>query len=237
MIMKHVKYFELPELISEDLIERAKKLSPAQLCDGMAALGIPRNGCMDGSLLPLDDEKVMIGTACTVDTQDGDNFPIHVAIYQGKPGYVLVVAGKGYTERAYMGDLMGGAAEAIGFSGIVVDGYVRDKEGLASLDMPVYAKGLMQRSPLKKGPGEINTVVECAGVKVAPGDLVMGDYDGVTVIPRDRIEEVLEAAEKKDSYEAKRREAIAEYKRCRAEGRELPNLAPAWVTEMLEDMK
>lgn len=226
-------YHELPELIPQDLIERAKKLSPAQLCDGMAALGIERNGCMDMSLSAIDDRKVMIGTACTVDTEDGDNFPIHVAIYQGKPGYVLVVAGKGYTERAYMGDLMGSAADAIGLSGIVVDGYVRDKTGLAALDIPIYAKGFMQRSPAKKGPGEINTTVMCAGVKVVPGDLVMGDYDGVTVVPRDRIEEVLEAAEKKNDYEEKRREKIAQYRRCKEEGKELPDLAPAWVTEML----
>lgn len=232
--MSDKKYFDLPELIPEDIIARVKKLSPAQLCDGMSSLGIPRNGCMDANLLPLDDSKLMVGTACTVDTEDGDNFPIHVAIYQGKPGYVLVVAGKGYTERAYMGDLMGGAAAAIGLSGIIIDGYVRDKTGLAELDIPIYAKGLMQRSPAKKGPGEINTVVTCAGVKVTPGDLVVGDYDGVTVIPRDRIEEVLVAAEKKEDYEQKRRLAIEEYRKCNAEGRELPNLAPAWVTEMLE---
>ena len=232
--MSDKKYFDLPALIPEDIITRVKKLSPAQLCDGMSSLGIPRNGCMDANLLPLDDSKLMVGTACTVDTEDGDNFPIHVAIYQGKPGYVLVVAGKGYTERAYMGDLMGGAAAAIGLSGIIIDGYVRDKTGLAELDIPIYAKGLMQRSPAKKGPGEINTIVTCAGVKVTPGDLVVGDYDGVTVIPRDRIEEVLVAAEKKEDYEQKRRLAIEEYRKCKAEGRELSNLAPAWVTEMLE---
>lgn len=232
--MSDKKYFELPEPISEEIIERVKKLSPAQLCDGMDSLGIVRNGCMDADLLPLDDSKLMVGTACTVDTEDGDNFPIHVAIYQGKPGYVLVVAGKGYTERAYMGDLMGGAAAAIGLSGIVIDGYVRDKTGLAELDIPIYAKGLMQRSPLKKGPGEINTVVTCAGVKVTPGDLVVGDYDGVTVIPRERIEDVLVAAEKKGDYEKKRRQAIEDYRKCRAQGDALPNLAPAWVTEMLQ---
>ena len=230
--MSNANYHELPELIPDELIERVKALSPAQLCDGMASLGIERNGCMDASLMPLDESKFMVGTACTVDTEDGDNFPVHVAIYQGKPGYVLVVAGKGYTERAYMGDLMGSAADAIGLAGIVVDGYVRDKTGLAALDIPIYAKGFMQRSPLKKGPGEINTIVTCAGVKVAPGDLVVGDYDGVTVVPRARLEEVLEAAEKKGDYE--RRAAIAEYRRCREEGRELPNLAPGWVTEMLE---
>ncbi len=232
--MSNANYHELPELIPDELIERVKALSPAQLCDGMASLGIERNGCMDASLMPLDESKFMVGTACTVDTEDGDNFPVHVAIYQGKPGYVLVVAGKGYTERAYMGDLMGSAADAIGLAGIVVDGYVRDKTGLAALDIPIYAKGFMQRSPLKKGPGEINTIVTCAGVKVAPGDLVVGDYDGVTVVPRARLEEVLEAAEKKEDYETKRRAAIAEYRRCREEGRELPNLAPGWVTEMLE---
>ena len=231
--MSNPKYHEFPELIPDELIERAKKLSPAQLCDGMASLGIARNGCMDASLMPLDESKCMIGTACTVETEDGDNLPIHVAIYQGKPGYVLVVAGKGYTERAYMGDLMGSAADAIGLSGIVVDGYVRDKTGLSALDIPIYAKGFMQRSPVKKGPGEINTVVTCAGVKVSPGDLVMGDYDGVTVVPRARLEEVLEAAEKKEDYEKKRRAVIAEYRKCKAEGRELPNLVPAWVTEML----
>lgn len=232
--MNTANYHELPALIPDEIIQRVKKLSPAQLCDGMAALGIARNGCMDMSLSAVDDSKLMVGTAYTVDTEDGDNFPIHAAIYQGRPGYVLVVAGKGYTERAYMGDLMGSAADAIGLSGIVVDGCVRDKTGLAALSIPIYAKGFMQRSPVKKGPGEINTTVVCAGVKVVPGDLVVGDYDGVTVVPRERIEEVLAAAEKKDDYEARRREKIAEYRVCKAEGKPLPDLAPAWVTEMLE---
>lgn len=231
--MSNVNYNSLPELVPQELIDRVKKLSPAQLCDGMESLGIERNGCMDANLMPLDETKILIGTACTVDTEDGDNFPIHVAIYQGKPGYVLVVAGKGYTERCYMGDLMGSAAEAVGLSGIIIDGYVRDKVGLANLSIPVYAKGIMQRSPAKRGPGEINTIVTCAGVKVNPGDLILGDYDGVTVIPRGRIEEVLAAAEKKDAYEAKRRETIAEYVRCKNNNEPLPELAPAWVTDMI----
>ncbi|RZA23160.1 MAG: RraA family protein, partial [Proteobacteria bacterium] len=83
-------YLPLPELIPQDLLDRFRKLSPAQLCDGMAKLGIARNGAMDADLMPLDDRKVMLGTAYTVDTEDGDNFPIHVAVYQGQPGYVLV---------------------------------------------------------------------------------------------------------------------------------------------------
>ncbi|MDF2524573.1 MAG: proA 4 [Clostridiales bacterium] len=231
--MSTPNYNNLPELIPQELIDRASKLSPAQLCDGMKSLGIMREGCMDADLMPIDESKIMIGTACTVDTQDGDNFPIHVAIYQGQPGYVLVVAGKGYAESAYMGDLMGSAADAIGLNGIIIDGCVRDRIGLKNLNIPIYAKGFMQRGPAKKGPGEINTAVTCGGIKVEPGDLVFGDYDGVTVVPRSRIEEVLTEAEKKAAYERKRVEAIANYIKLKDEGKELTNLAPAWVTDML----
>ncbi|TXT47542.1 MAG: Dimethylmenaquinone methyltransferase [Spirochaetes bacterium] len=227
-------YNELPELIDEAVLERVRKFGTATLADGMIGLGIHRDGCMDASMMPVDETSYMIGTACTVETQDGDNFPIHVAIYMSKPGYVLVVDGKGYQDRAYLGDLMGGAAKAIGLNGIVMDGCVRDKVGLRELGIPVFSKGFMQRGPAKKDKGKINNSISCAGVKVNPGDLVVGDYDGVVVIPRDRIEGVLAAAEKKSAYEDKRREAIAEYARLREEGKSpLPNLAPQWVIDML----
>jgi 4-hydroxy-4-methyl-2-oxoglutarate aldolase len=233
--MNTENYFQLPEPIPQEILDRFRKLSPAQLCDGMQSLGIARSGCMDDDLMPLDAHKVMLGTAYTVDTEDGDNFPIHVAIYQGRPGYVLVVAGKGYRERAYIGDLMAGAAQAVGLNGLVIDGCVRDKLPLAELDIPVYAKGFMPRSPAKQGPGKINAPVHCAGVDVAPGDLVFGDYDGVSVVPRERLLDVLEAAEKKEAYEAKRREVLAEYSRCRSSGEPLPELAPTWVTDLLKE--
>lgn len=231
--MNNENYKALPELISQDIIDRVSKLNTALLCDGMNDMGIFRNGCMDASMMPVDSSMRVIGTACTVSTEDGDNFPIHVAIYQGNPGYVLVVDGKAYTERAYMGDLMIGAAKAIGLNGVIVDGYVRDREGLRELGLPVFSKGFMQRSPDKKGPGKINVPVNCAGVMVNPGDLVIGDYDGVTVIPREHILEVLEKAEKKAAYEKKREEVIENYAKCRKEGKELPDIAPSWVTEML----
>lgn len=226
-------YEPLPELIPEELIERVSKLSPANLCDGMNGLGLLRDGCMDADIRPIRDSMKMVGTACTVQTELGDNLPIHVAIYSCKPGYVLVVAGQAYIERSYMGDLMGGAAAAVGINGIVVDGYVRDKVGLAELGMPVFSRGFMQRSPMKKGPGTINHPVICGGVEVKPGDLVIGDYDGVTVVPREKIDEVLERAEKKVAYEKERRAKIAEYRVCRTENRELPDLTPGWVKEML----
>ncbi len=226
-------YLPLPEPIPQALIDRAAKLSTAQLCDGMNGLGIPGDGCLDSRILPVHDTMKFVGTACTVETEEGDNFPIHVAIYQGKPGYVLMVAGGGYDKRAYMGDLMAGAAHAVGFAGVVVDGCVRDKVGLAELGLPIFARGFMQRSPVKQNPGRINGEVSCGGVRVAPGDLVFGDYDGVTVVPRERLEEVLERAEKKSAYEVKRRAVIEDYREKRLAGLPLPVLAPDWVLEML----
>lgn len=226
-------YLPLPEPIPAALLERASKLSAAQLCDGMSGLGLPGDGCLDSRILPVCDSMKMVGTACTVETEEGDNFPIHVAIYQGKPGYVLMVAGGGYEKRAYMGDLMAGAARAVGFSGVVVDGCVRDKTGLAEIGLPIFARGFMQRSPVKQNPGRINRPATCGGVRVNPGDLVFGDCDGVTVVPRERLEEVLERAEKKGAYEAKRRAAIDDYRAKREAGLPLPTLAPDWVLEML----
>lgn len=226
-------YHELAPLVPMELVLRAKQLGSAALCDGMKGLGIERDGCMDAEMLPLEDRMSMAGTAYTVETKDGDNLPIHVAIYQGKPGYVLVIDGKNYRESPYMGDLMGGSAKAVGLEGVVLDGLARDKLGLIELQLPFFCKGLMQRGPGKKDLGKINTPIHCAGITVHPGDLVVGDADGVTVIPRDRIEEVLLAAENKLDYEQQRRDSIELYLRSREAGLPLPTLTPAWVTEMM----
>lgn len=228
-------YRQLPPLVDSSLVERAARLSTAALCDGMKGLGIERDGCMDAAIMPVDESMRMVGTAATVETAVGDNFPIHVAIYQCKPGYVLLVDGKAYTERAYLGDLMGGSAKAVGIEGVVIDGFVRDKVGLKEIGLPVYARGFMQRTPDKIGPGTINMPIQCGGLRVNPGDLVVGDHDGVTVIPRDKIEAVLDAAESKNAYEEQRRDSIVEYERARKAGEPLPPLAPQWVVTMLQE--
>ncbi len=235
--MGDIKYNSLPPLIDEEIIRKASKLSSAQLADGMKELGIPCDGCMEAGILPVSDSMKVIGTACTVSTNNGDNFPIHVSIYQGNPGYVLIVDGKGHKGHAYLGDLLVSAAKAVGLNGIVIDGFIRDKATLIDLGFPVFAKGFMQRGPTKKEPGEINTEIKCGGICVKPGDLVLGDYDGITVVPRNLIEIVLEKAEKKNKYEIERRKIIEEYNKCKMEGKEVPNLAPQWVNEMLEKLE
>lgn len=223
-------------LLSKDVIRRCEKLGVALLLDGVKAakLNIPNDGCMDAQIMPVACGMSVIGTALTIDTSNGDNFPIHVASYsQPGDGYVMVIDGKGYTERAYFGDLIMGACQAAGFEGMVIDGYTRDRDGNIALNFPVYSRGFMPRGPIKKDLGGINVPITCAGVHVEPGDLVMGDSDGVCVIPRRYIPVVLEEAEKKLAYEQKRTETIKAYRIARAGGAPLPQLAPQWVLDML----
>ena len=225
------------ELIDEKLLERARKLGVALLCDGVkkAKLDLPNCGCMDAQIMPVERGMFMVGTAMTVETDNGDNFPIHVASYSApKEGYVMVIDGKNYAGKAYFGDLIMGACQAVGFAGMVVDGYTRDRDGNIELGFPVYSRGFMPNGPIKKDEGNINTPIQCGGVPVKPGDLVMGDCDGVCVIPREHLELVLDCAEEKLAYEDKRNETIAQYKEAKAKGEPLPQLAPQWVLDMLK---
>jgi regulator of RNase E activity RraA len=225
-------FYDFPELIPSHLIERVKKLNSALLCDGMKGSDIPNEGCMEAAIMPVNPKLVMIGTAMTIDTDNGDNFPIHVATYSAKPGYVMVIDGKAYTGRPYFGDLVMAAAQAMGIEGMVVDGYVRDTEGCLELNFPVFAKGIMQRGVIKKNPGIINAPIKCGGVNVKPGDLVFGDTDGVTVVPRERLEEVIAGAEEKLVYEKERASAIKAFIEAKKAGKPLPQLAPQWVLDL-----
>jgi regulator of RNase E activity RraA len=229
-----------PALIEESYIERARKLGVALLCDGLknAKIDFPNYGCLAADIMPVDRGMTMVGTALTVETDHGDNFPVHVAMYSVDiNGYVMVIDGKGHDGKAYLGDLIIGACKAIGFEGIVVDGYTRDRDGNIALGFPVYSKGFMPSGPIKKDPGNINTEIICGGVPVKPGDLVAGDSDGVCVIPREHIAIVLDKAEEKLTYENQRNEAIEHYIEAKEKGLPLPQLAPQWVLDMLAEGK
>lgn len=224
-----------PALVAPEYIERAKQLGSALLADGMKALGdIKNDGVMETAMMPVSPDMVMVGTALTVDTDNGDNYPIHLATYSGGEGYVMVIDGKGFMGRAYLGDLIVSAAAAVGYEGIVCDGCTRDRNGCVELGLPVFSKGFNQRGPIKKNPGSLNTDVLCGGITVCPGDLVVGDCDGVTVVPRDRIPEALEKAEEKLRYETDRRATIDRYIECKKNGEPLFDLAPKWVRDMMK---
>lgn len=223
-------------LLPEEVIERAKKLGAALLADGMKGLGVPNEGCMDCGINPVDISMKTVGTAFTLETDNGDNLPIHLAMKLLQKGYVMVIDGKGYNGKAYFGDLIARQARAMGAEAMIIDGYVRDRDEMAEMGFPVYARGYMQRGPGKKDPGRVNCPIMCGGVQVNPGDLIVADADGVTVVPQEKIEEALAGAEKKNDYEIKRRETIDKYEKAVAAGEEPFNLSPAWVDEQLAEL-
>ena len=225
-----------PELLPESVIQRAMKLSVSLLLDGAKAAGLslPACGCLSPHIQPVKRNLKMAGTALTVMTQPGNNRPIHLAIYGAeKPGYALVIDGRAHEGCAYMGDLMLGACRALGFAGVVIDGMIRDWDGVSQMDFPVYARGFSPLAPTKVLDGEINAPIICGSAHVCPGDLVMGDGDGVCVIPRAQIETVLDAAEKRQSYEAARESAINAYTLAKENGDPLPDITPQWVRDVL----
>lgn len=227
---------EFPDLIDSTLLSRAEALSTAQLCDGMKELGIPGCGCISHHINAVDPAMRVTGTAMTVETDDGDNFPIHVATYAiPRDGYVMVIDGKGCFERSYLGDLIMSAAKAAGYLGIVIDGLTRDRADNIQLNFPVFSRGFMPAGPVKKNPGSINTPILCGGIQVCPGDLIVGDYDGVCVVPRAQIGAILEKAEAKKAYESKREAAIHRYAEAKRLGQALPQLAPQWVLDLLKE--
>nr|WP_226530746.1 RraA family protein [Metabacillus niabensis] len=218
------------ELLSNEVIERAKKLNTTLLSD---ALGC--TGSMDYEVKPVATGMKVVGTALTVDLRAGDNLFLHQGIYCGGKGYVLVADGKGHKENAYLGELMAAAAKANGLDGIIVDGFVRDKEMLGEIGLPIFAKGFIPNGPFKDGPGAINIPISCAGVAVHPGDLIVGDEDGVTVVPKDKIEEVLEKAEEKLIYEEKRLQTITSFIESSKQGNlDIQSIAPSWLEEKMK---
>lgn len=141
------------------------------------------------------------GAALTVKTRPGDNLMFHKALDMAVPGDVVVVDAGGDLTNAMMGELMAHHAAALGLAGIVINGAIRDLDEIRQLGLPVYAAGVTHRGPYKDGPGEINVPVSIDGMVVMPGDLVIGDEDGVLCVPRAQAEEVLRAAHAKQRAE------------------------------------
>lgn len=194
----------LPRAASADpaLLERLRKLPVSNVSDNLQR----HHGA---ALAPMHRGGVLAGTALTVKTRPGDNLMVHKAIDLAAPGDVIVVDAGGTLDHAIIGELMAGWAEKRGLAGFVIDGAIRDSEILAESDFPVYAAGITHRGPYKDGPGEINVAVSVAGMVVHPGDLVIGDADGVLAIRPQDAERVIAAAEAQNRKEQAAMEAIA----------------------------
>lgn len=159
--------------------------------------------CMHDYMKLLNPQKArqLLGTAITVKAPIGDNLFFHRALDMAQPGDIIVVDGASGCNRSLAGEIMMRYACRKGLAGIVVDGCLRDLDGIQNLEMPVYAKGITPQGPWKFGPGEINVPIACGGQVVFPGDILVGDADGIVVVRRAIAEEVAQAAQAKKASE------------------------------------
>ncbi|SER00319.1 RraA famliy [Lentzea xinjiangensis] len=178
-----------PRTAAEE-IRRLGEVPAANVGDALQRMTV-----LDGGIRLVAGHGALVGNALTVDVRSGDNLAIHRALDEALPGDVLVVNGHGDLTRALIGDLIGEIMVNTGVAGAVVDGAVRDVRALSEMGLVVYARAITPAGPFKDGPGSIGAPVAVGGVVVAAGDVLVGDSDGVVVVPRHRVQEVVGAVD------------------------------------------
>ena len=163
-----------------------------------------RRGAMDGRIQALVPAMRVCGPAFTIEVRPGDNLMIHAAMAMARPGDVLIIDGKADRTCALMGSIMITACKQLGLAGVVLDASIRDTEELRELGFPVWSIGANPNGPTKFVPGRINWPISCGGVTVNPGDLIVGDADGVVVVEREKAPSLLPLAAKKVADERQR---------------------------------
>jgi 4-hydroxy-4-methyl-2-oxoglutarate aldolase len=206
------------ERVDPSVVEQARKF-PSSIFADVAG----RRGALHGRISPLAPTMAFAGPALTVDVRPGDNLMIHAALALAQPGDVIVIDGKGDLTSALMGEIMCHQAAALGVAAVVIDGAVRDAESIRAMGYPMFAAGLNPNGPTKSVSGRVNHPISIGGVTVRPGDLVVGDCDGVTVIEREKAAALLPLAAQKVASETKR---IAGIKSREA-------LRPSWLDSAL----
>ncbi|WP_326613491.1 RraA family protein [Streptomyces scopuliridis] len=186
--------FQRSRAVTEANAKRWLDLPVANVSDSMSRLSAAGANL---TLMNTDLTTKMSGAALTVRTRPGDNLMVHKAIMMLEPGDVLVIDAGGDLSNAIIGEIMVKAAVSRGLGGLVVHGAIRDAETLRTSSLPVFACGVTHRGPYKDGPGEINAPVNLGGMIVHPGDLVLGDADGVVAVPFDHLDAIYDAARRK----------------------------------------
>ena len=189
----------------EGLIERLGRLPVANVGDAME-----RISAVDSGIRPMWRGARVVARAYTVLTRSGDNQGIHEAIDLAAPGEVLVVNGFADTSRALVGELLAGRARANGLAGFVIDGAVRDVDEIESLGVAVFARAVTPAGPYKMGPHRQQVPVALGGQCVMPGDVVVGDADGLVVIPIAQLGETVLAAEQIQANEVAKKALTAQ---------------------------
>ena len=202
------------ERVSPDVVKKAAQFQAAILADVAG-----RRGTLNGRIRALHPSMKIAGPAFTVEVRPGDNLMIHAAMAMAKPGDVIVVDGKGDTTCALMGTIMMTGCKQTGIAGVILDSAVRDSEEIIEMGYPVFSVGTNPNGPTKFVPGRIGWPISVGGIAISPGDLIVGDADGVVVIEREKAPAMLALAQKKVDDETKR---IAQIKKGEA-------LRPPWL--------
>jgi regulator of RNase E activity RraA len=192
-----------PSRLPGEIVERFRGLASSNLADAMGRFGFMDPGMRSRSGFPL------CGLAVTVQCRPADNLMVHKALEIAEPGEIVVVSTSGNTTSAVFGELMCHTAATKKLGGIIVDGAIRDVDGIRRLGFPAFSRSVSPGGCDKDGPGEINVPIACGNTVVMPGDIVVGDDDGVAVIPREHTAEVLARV---DALMTRERDRIAEIK-------------------------
>ena len=184
-----MRILDIPQRPDAKLIAEFRKMVTPHLSDSMERLYAG-----GAQLRPMHKGGTLAGPAYTVKTAAGDNLLVHKALDTARSGDVIVVDAGGVCDNAIIGELMSARAKQRGIAGLVIWGAIRDSAEIAQNDYPVFAAGVTHRGPYKNGPGEINVPIMMGGMPVNPGDIIVGDADGLVAIPQEIAEKVLASA-------------------------------------------
>ena len=190
-----------------DLIKQLGQFSAATVHE---ALG--KYGNLPSAIKPISSSTKVCGPAYTVKTMPRDNVLLHRAYAYAKPGDVIVASCSGFYEAGYWGDLMSLGAKTKGINGLVIDGCVRDADDIEAMGFPVFSRGLCILGTSNHGDGFLNEPIVIGDVLINPGDIIIGDRDGVVVVPQNRIKEAIEKSAAREAKEENVRRQLREGK-------------------------